>query len=116
MFYAFAVKFAQVFEGRLAGLPRCSAILTVLIAVVLLVAALPSATDFVAETDSVGEESMLTDLPRIEIVEGSFKRNTTLVATLVDLDIPAELAESVARLIQPVFDVRDFRFGKPFKI
>lgn len=97
-------------------MPKCNTILTGLIALVLLVSVLPPPSDFVAETESIREESVFTNLPRIEVVEGAFKRNTTLVATLVDFDIPAELAESVARLIQPVFDVRDFRYGKPFKI
>ena len=97
-------------------MPKCNTILTGLIAVVLLVSAVPPPTDFVAENAAVQEQSVLTDLPRIEVVEGAFKRNATLVATLVDFDIPAELAENVAKLIQPVFDVRDFRFGKPFKI
>jgi len=98
-------------------LPKCNSILMGLITIVLLVAALPpTSSRFVAENGSVREESVLTGVPRIEVVEGAFKRNATLVATLVDFDIPAELAEDVARLIQPVFDVRNFRFGKPFKI
>ena len=97
-------------------MPRCNAILTTLVAVVLLVSVLPKAAHFVAETGPIQEASVFADLPRIEVVEGSFKRNATLVATLVDFDIPAELAENVARLIQPVFDVRGFRFGKSFKI
>ena len=59
---------------------------------------------------------MFDALPRIEVVEGSFKRNTTLVATLIDFDIPSELAENLAKLIQPVFDVRGFRSGKAFKL
>ena len=98
-------------------MPKCNSILMGLITIVLLVAALPpTSSRFVAENGSVREESVLTGVPRIEVVEGAFKRNATLVATLVDFDIPAELAEDVARLIQPVFDVRNFRFGKPFKI
>jgi murein DD-endopeptidase MepM/ murein hydrolase activator NlpD len=97
-------------------LPRCNVILTSLIAVTLFVSALAPTTDLAPEAGSIREESVLTNLPRIEVVEGSFKRNATLVATLVDFDIPAELAENVARLVQPVFDVRDFRSGKPFKI
>jgi murein DD-endopeptidase MepM/ murein hydrolase activator NlpD len=97
-------------------LPKCNNILTSLVAVVLLVSFLRFASDFVVETGSILEESVFTGLPRIEVVEGAFKRNTTLVATLVDFDIPAELAENVARLIQPVFDVRGFRSGKPFKL
>jgi murein DD-endopeptidase MepM/ murein hydrolase activator NlpD len=66
--------------------------------------------------DPVREEAMLDALPRIEVVEGSFKRNTTLVATLIDFEIPSELAENLAKLIQPVFDVRNFRSGKAFKL
>ncbi|HZI51903.1 MAG TPA: peptidoglycan DD-metalloendopeptidase family protein [Terriglobia bacterium] len=94
---------------------RCNAILTSLATLVLLVSALPLATGS-SGPDAIREESMLDALPRIEVVEGSFKRNTTLVATLVDFDVPSELAESLATLIQPVFDVRGFRSGKTFKL
>ena len=59
---------------------------------------------------------MLDTLPRIEVVEGSFKRNATLVATLVDFNVPSELAENLAKLIHPVFDVRNFRTGKTFRL
>ena len=55
-------------------------------------------------------------MPQIEVVQGSFKPNATLVATLVDFDIPSELAQSVARLVQPVFDVRGFRSGNAFTL
>lgn len=54
--------------------------------------------------------------PRIQVVEGAFKPNATLVATLVDLEIPKEIAHNIARLIQPVFDVRRFHSGNPFKL
>jgi murein DD-endopeptidase MepM/ murein hydrolase activator NlpD len=54
--------------------------------------------------------------PRIEIVEGAFKPNATLVATLVDLEVPKEIAHNIARLIQPVFDVRSFHSGNYFKL
>lgn len=82
----------------------------------LFVLVLPYTTQVPVESELVQEEDLLASLPRIEVVEGSFKRNTTLVATLVDFDIPSELAENVARLIQPVFDVRGFRTGKPFRL
>jgi murein DD-endopeptidase MepM/ murein hydrolase activator NlpD len=84
--------------------------------VALFVLVLPFTTGVPAESQLVQEEALLASLPRIEVVEGSFKRNATLVATLVDFDIPSELAENVARLIQPVFDVRGFRSGKPFRL
>jgi len=97
-------------------LPKCSTTLTSLFCLVLLVSALPLVTDFATEFESVGEETMLDSLPRIEVVEGAFKRNSTLVATLVDFDIPSELAENVARLVHPVFDVRGFRSGNSFRL
>src|SRR4051812_13554191 len=55
-------------------------------------------------------------LPKSEVVEDTIGRNTTLVATLVDYDVPANIAHEVASLIQPVFDVRKLRFGNPFRL
>ena len=55
-------------------------------------------------------------LPKTEIVEGTIQKNTTLVATLVDLQIPTELAYQLADLIQPVFDLRKIRFGNIFRL
>ena len=55
-------------------------------------------------------------LPKTEIVEGTIQKNTTLVATLVDLQIPRELAHQLADLIQPVFDLRKIRFGNLFRL
>jgi murein DD-endopeptidase MepM/ murein hydrolase activator NlpD len=54
-------------------------------------------------------------LPKIEIVEGTIQR-PTLVATLVDLDVPANIAHEIAGLIQPVFDVRKIRLGNLFRL
>ena len=68
------------------------------------------------ESGSIREDFILGTLPRIEVLQGSFKPNATLVATLVDFDVPSELAQNIARLIQPVFDVRGFRTGNPFKL
>lgn len=51
-----------------------------------------------------------------KVVEDTIQKNTTLVATLVDYDIPVELANEVADLIKPVFNVRQLRFGNPFRI
>src|SRR5262245_58162507 len=56
------------------------------------------------------------DVPKIEVVEDTIHRNTTLVATLGDYNIPSEIANQVAELIKPVFDVRKLRFGNPFRL
>jgi hypothetical protein len=54
--------------------------------------------------------------PQLEVVEDTIHRNTTLVATLVDYNVPIAIANDVADLIKPVFDVRQLRFGNPFKL
>src|SRR5262249_51462260 len=58
----------------------------------------------------------VTDVPKSEIVEDTIQRNTTLVATLVDYNIPSEIANEVASLVRPVFDLRKLRFGNPFRL
>jgi len=55
-------------------------------------------------------------LPRTEVVEDTIHRNRTLVATLVDYDVPTVIANEVADLIKPVFDVRKLRFGNSFRL
>src|SRR6185312_11059098 len=49
--------------------------------------------------------------PPPDVVEDTIQKNGTLVATLVDYDIPVAIANQVADLIKPVFDVRRLRFG-----
>jgi murein DD-endopeptidase MepM/ murein hydrolase activator NlpD len=44
------------------------------------------------------------------------QKNTTLVATLVDYNVPITIAHEVAGLIKPIFDLRQLRFGNPFRI
>jgi murein DD-endopeptidase MepM/ murein hydrolase activator NlpD len=68
---------------------------------------LPSAAAAVPDVPAV---------PRTEVVEDTIHKNTTLVATLGDYDIPSEMATQVAELIKPVFDVRKLRFGNPFRL
>jgi murein DD-endopeptidase MepM/ murein hydrolase activator NlpD len=58
----------------------------------------------------------LPDVPKIEVVEDKIRKNTTLVATLGDYDIPSDMANKVAELIKPVFDLRKFRFGNAFRL
>src|SRR5262245_39094154 len=97
-------------------LSKCNAVLTTLMGVTLMFAVTPRPTELVSESGLVREDAILEALPRIEVVQGNFKPNSTLVATLVDFDVPSELAQTVAKLIQPVFDVRAFRSGRGFKL
>src|SRR5262245_42673598 len=55
-------------------------------------------------------------LPQTEVVEDTIQKNRTLVATLVDYEVPAAIAKEVADLIKPVFDLRKMRFGNPFRL
>jgi murein DD-endopeptidase MepM/ murein hydrolase activator NlpD len=54
--------------------------------------------------------------PPSKVVEDTIQKNTTLVATLIDYDVPVAIAHEVADLIKPVFDVRQMRFGNPFRL
>src|SRR5438552_18014087 len=54
--------------------------------------------------------------PTTRFVEDKIQKNRTLVATLVDYDVPIASANHVADLIGPVFDVRKMRFGNPFRL
>ncbi len=56
------------------------------------------------------------ELPKTEVVEDTIQKNRTLVATLVDYNVPVAIANDVADLIKPVFDVRKLRFGNPFRL
>ena len=75
-----------------------------------------------ASEPSAGASSVALDLPQIpqlpelQIVEGTIRRNSTLVRTLVDQEIPVELATELADLIQPVFDLRKIRSGNLFRL
>jgi murein DD-endopeptidase MepM/ murein hydrolase activator NlpD len=55
-------------------------------------------------------------LQQTEVVEDTIPRNTTLVATLVDYEVPAAIANEIASLIRPIFDGRKLRFGNPFRL
>ena len=56
------------------------------------------------------------EIPKTQIVEDKIQKNRTLVATLVDYDVPIAIANHVADLIRPVFDLRKMRFGNPFRL
>src|SRR2546428_11825767 len=56
------------------------------------------------------------EIPKTRFVEDKIQKNRTLVATLVDYDVPIAIAYHVADLIHPVFDLRKMRFGNPFRL
>jgi murein DD-endopeptidase MepM/ murein hydrolase activator NlpD len=86
------------------------------LSLVFILAILPRPMDGPAEIDSSFADAALPPLPQIEIVEGSVKKNATLVATFVDLGVPIEIAHDVTRAIQNVFDVRTLRSGNGFRL
>src|SRR5688572_18354508 len=55
-------------------------------------------------------------LPKTEVFEDTIQKNTTLVATFVDYQVPVTIANEIASLIKPVFDVRRLRSGNPFRL
>jgi hypothetical protein len=54
--------------------------------------------------------------PRIQVLEGTISKNATLVSTLTNSDVDASLANEVAGLVRPVFDVRKIHVGNPYRI
>jgi murein DD-endopeptidase MepM/ murein hydrolase activator NlpD len=85
-----------------------SLILTVLIVV------LPKYYDL--NIDSIRPLATPAEIPKTQVVEDTIQKNRTLVATLVDYDVPVAIANEVADLIRPVFDVRKMRFGNAFRL
>jgi murein DD-endopeptidase MepM/ murein hydrolase activator NlpD len=55
-------------------------------------------------------------VPQTQVVEDTIGKNATLVATLVDYDVPVALANDVADLVKPVFNLRKLRFGNAFRL
>src|SRR5499426_510951 len=55
-------------------------------------------------------------IPPPDVVEDTIQKNRTLVATLVDYEVPVAIANEIADLIKPVFDLRKVRFGNPFRL
>jgi len=97
------------------GFSKCNSVLAAAISfAVLRIVAPPSMPAFLPESGDIYGSTAVP--PRVQMVEGAFKPNSTLVATLVDLEVPKEIAHDLARLIQPVFDVRSFHAGNYFKL
>jgi murein DD-endopeptidase MepM/ murein hydrolase activator NlpD len=64
----------------------------------------------------LAEPAAIDSLPKTEVVEDTIHKNRTFVATLVDYEVPVAIANEVADLVKPVFDLRKLRFGNPFRL
>src|SRR5262249_5008696 len=60
--------------------------------------------------------SAIDAVPKTEVVEDTIQKNRTLVATLVDYEVPLTIANEITDLVKPVFDLRKLRFGNPFRL
>jgi murein DD-endopeptidase MepM/ murein hydrolase activator NlpD len=56
------------------------------------------------------------NVPQTEIVEDTIQKNRTFVATLVDYEVPVVIANDIADLIKPIFDLRRLRRGNAFRL
>src|SRR2546423_8364051 len=104
-------------RGGLMGVHKCNIgfIWSLLLAICLVV--IPRYWELRIESIPVLNPLPQTPAPvKPEVVEDTIQKNTTLVATLVDYDVPVAVANELAALIRPVFDVRRLRFGNPFRI
>jgi murein DD-endopeptidase MepM/ murein hydrolase activator NlpD len=99
------------------GVHKCSAGLVWSLLLLVFVAMVPSFWELrVASLPPLPQPPSVHDVPKTEVVEDTIQKNRTLVATLVDYEIPVVIANEIANLIKPVFDVRKLRFGNPFRL
>jgi len=56
------------------------------------------------------------NVPQVKVFEDTIQRNKTLMATLVDYEVPLAIANEVIDLVKPVFDLRRLKAGNPFKL
>jgi murein DD-endopeptidase MepM/ murein hydrolase activator NlpD len=66
--------------------------------------------------DSIPPLAPPADPSPVEVVEDTIQKNSTLLATLVDYQVPVTLANELADLIKPLFDVRKLKPGNPFRL
>ncbi len=96
------------------GFRRCSSALVAIFSFIVLRFFVPlSSPGFFPESSTVYGGTL--PAAQGKVIEGVIKPHTTLVATLIDLETPKEIAQEIARLVQPVFDTRLFHSGNPYK-
>src|SRR5262245_61827567 len=97
------------------GMCKCRAGLICSVMFTAIIIGIPRYWELKVEMPPLVSQPVIT-LPQTEVVEDTIQRNTTLVATLVDYEVPATIANEIADLIKPVFDLRKIRFGNPFRL
>src|SRR5437867_3040971 len=101
----------------LMGVYKCNPGLIWSLLLAVAIAVVPKYWELNIESTAALEPPPATDtVPKTEVVEDTIQKNRTLVATLVDYEVPAAIATEVADLIKPVFDLRKLRFGNPFRL
>src|SRR5262249_39662707 len=109
--FVFFRKCPSFYIDAVMGVYKCKPglIWSLLCTVVILV--IPSYWDLAVESIPPLLPPPAVPIPRTEIVEDTIQKNRTLVATLIDYEIPVTIANDVADLIKPIFDLRKLRFG-----
>src|SRR5688572_16168344 len=97
------------------GVYKCGAGFLCSVALAVLVTVVPGYWELKIESIPLLAPPAIS-IPKTEVVEDTIQRNATLLATLVDYNVPVALANELADLIRPVFDVRKLRSGNPFRL
>jgi murein DD-endopeptidase MepM/ murein hydrolase activator NlpD len=98
------------------GVHKCNIGFLWSLVLAICLAVIPSYYEVPIESIPVLAPPAVVEPPKPQVVEDTIHKNTTLVATLVDYNVPVAIANEVADLIKPVFDVRRLRFGNPFRL
>src|SRR5436190_1342324 len=93
---------------------RIAVVFLALLAAVILIL-FPRYQDLERESVAIASSGVPV-APKFLTTKGTISRRATLVSTLVDSDVPSPLANEVASLVRPVFDVRKIHEGNPFQI
>ena len=96
------------------GIYKCHAVLMWFLLLAVTLAAVPR---YVEMESHAAAAAAPAELPApLEFVKGIFARNETLSTTLSAHDVSHSVAYQVAQVVQPVFDVRNFKPGHAFQI
>ena len=99
----------QMFISRV----RVAIVLVALTAAILIV--FPRYQDLERESVVIASSGVPV-APKFLTTKGTISPRATLVSTLVDSEVPAPLANEVAALVRPVFDVRKIHQGNSYQI
>jgi len=97
------------------GMDKCRAGLIWSVMFTAIIIGIPRYWELKVELPPLVPQPVIT-VPKTEVVEDTIQRNTTLVATLVDYEVPATIANEISDLIKPIFDLRKLRNGNLFRL